>query len=704
MIHWWEYDENGVKQYYKQQAPLYFYMEHENGEYTSIYGDKVRKVEFNSIKKFNDTRQMFKDAGRKLFESDISPVNRFILDNWLGQDIKIPPLDILFIDIEVHSETGFPKPEDADGLISVITVWSTKRKKYYIFSIKPFDTTFLKSEGGELKHYVKWFDTEEELLLTFIKFIRQSNSDIISGWNVGGFDIPYIINRGKKILGERKISKLSPVEVIKSKMVKQKFGGEREVFSIAGINCIDYLDLYKKYTPNQKESYKLGYIGKLELNQTKLEYEGSLADLFHNDWQKYVEYNVQDVNLLVELDKKLGFINIMLNVCYNCRIPFEQFDKVTKFVDGALISKLMVDKIVMPDVIGSEKNDKYGGAYVHDPDVGLHEWLLSYDATSLYPSIMMQHNISPETKVGKIDEFCTKIIMRINENDETVTENEKLTETYLKNMTCEKVAKAIKENGWSIASNGAIYRHDIKGVVPTFVEEWFNKRTYHKNKKKEYDKNHDEDNAKLHDALQYNYKILINSVYGYLGTEYSRLYDLDNAVAVTLTGQEIIKNTSIALNSYFNNWEDTKIGKKLHAVNFDNIVTYNDTDSVVANSKLRLNANDQVTIEELFDKVYENDKSTYKIHYNSNREFVFPTDVQLPYYDNVDGCVKYGNVHYIERHKVSKPIYKVKTKSGKFIELTKDHTCMILNEETGELLEKSADMLNKGDKIITIKL
>lgn len=580
MIHWWEYDDTGEKKYYKEKAPLYFYMPHAEGEYTSIYGDKLRKVEFKTVGKMNDTRQMFKDAGRRLFESDISTVNRFVLDHWQGLDLKKPKdFDVHFLDIEVHSEGGFPSPEEAEHPITVITVWSTKRDKYYIFAEKEFDTKFLEDENGNVPHWIKFFSSEEEMLLTFIKFIKQMHPDVLSGWNSNYFDIPYIVNRCNRLLGERKTSKLSPIGIIRKKKTKLRFGKEVETYEIAGINCIDYLELYKKYHMGEQESYKLDYIARVEINAQKLEYDGSLKTLYHDDWQKYVEYNVQDVNLLIQLDNKIQFMDMMIGICYNCRIPFEQYAITTKVLDGAFISRLMAEKIVLPDVTGHEKNSQYIGAFVCEPDVGVHDWELSFDATSLYPSIMMEHNISPETKVAKLGQYEAEVIQRILEGVE-VSSMDKNTETE-SGETCEEWAKMIKENKWSIASNGAVYRHDKQGIVPRFVEEWFNKRKIHKKMMLAAEDAHYDEEAKLQHGLQLNYKILINSVYGYLGTEWSRLYDPDNATAVTTVGQECLKATMDSVNTYFREkWADTKIGKKLNATNVPSVVVYGDTDSV----------------------------------------------------------------------------------------------------------------------------
>lgn len=577
-IHWWEYDDEGNKVHNKEKAPLYFYMPSDDGEYTSIYGDKLRKIEFDSVSKMNDTRKMYKDAGRKLFESDIAVENRFVLDQWKGQDLKIPDFDVHYLDIEVHSDEGFPHADAADHPVTAITVWSTKKKKFFIFAEKEFNTDFLKNEDGEVPHWVKFFDSEEELLETYIKFVNKFHPDVISGWNSNGFDIPYIVNRCTKLLGSRKTSKLSPIGVINRRKRKSKFGKEYETITIGGINCIDYLELYKNYHFGEQESYKLDYIARVEIDAQKLEYEGSLKDLYYNDWQHYIEYNVQDVQLLIDIDEKLQFMSMMIGICYNCRVPLEQYATTTKVLDGAFISRLMLDNIILPDVSSTEKDDKYVGAFVKDPDRGVHEWIVSYDATSLYPSIMMQHNISPETKVCKLQDYDAKVIMAILGGEDVGSDADYEAEDGL---TYGEWAAKIKENNYSIASNGAVYRHDAQGIVPRFVEEWFHKRKHHKKLMLAAESAHDHDEAKLQTGLQLNYKILINSVYGYLGTEYSRLYDPHNAIAVTTVGQECLKATISSIDTFFKDkWAESKIGKKIGASSVPSTVVYGDTDSV----------------------------------------------------------------------------------------------------------------------------
>lgn len=596
-VHHWYYDENGKKKYEKTNAPLYFYMQDDSGEseYRSIYGQPLKRKDFETYAKMREAREMFKSAGRELFESDIDPENRFILDTYAKVDIKKPVFDIQFIDIEVHSDAGMPDPENAIHPITVITVYSSKHKKFFVFAYKEFDRNFI-PEGSDKplltdNDVVRIYANEREMLEGYIKFINVSAPDIISGWNSSGwedkqfisngFDIPYIINRINVVFDDENACKrLSPIKVVNKYTRKHRSGKERIVYDIVGINLIDYLDLYKKYHQGEQESYKLGYIAKVEINQTKLEFNGSLKELFLNNWQKYVEYNIQDVNLLKILDNKIQFMQMMIGICYNCRCLFEQFSKTTRVLDGAFMSRLCLENIILPDPQPvSDSEEQYVGAYVKEPIPGVYDWVISYDATSLYPSVMMQHNISPETKVMVVDSHSASVIMEAlsgGEVDQSELERETVT-----GMSCKDVLELIKNKNYTIASNGAIYNHDKVGIVAKFVKEWFDNRNKHKKLMEEAQKAGNHDEEKLQKGLQQNYKILINSVYGALGSKYFRLYDRDNAVAVTMTGQDIIKAAQGSVETFFmKKFETSEIGKKLKAKNLSvSPICYGDTDS-----------------------------------------------------------------------------------------------------------------------------
>lgn len=632
-IVYWEYDDQGNKNRLEADMPLYFYIEDEDGDYKTVTGKNAKRLEFNTYKQLKEKRDELKSYGVKLYESDISLQTKFICNNYYGIELKLPKgFNVFKLDIETFLETGFPHPDKAEGEVTLISIYSTRNQKYTVFSCRDFDKSFVKIKTG-VECEKRLYNDEVKLLRDFIRFIRYEHPDILTGWNSQDYDIPYLINRMKKLLDPEEYKLISPVDDVNEIEVRDKKSGIfKKQYFIQGINCIDLMEVYKNYTPSIKPSYSLNAICMEELGEGKLEYSGTLNELFKENWQQYVEYNISDVDLLRKLDNKLGYLNLLITFCYGCRVPFEHYSKTTRVLDGAFVSNLVEAKIVLPDVNralieemkrlneakeeGTLSDDdldtinsmKYVGGYVKDPEKGIHEWITSFDATSLYPSIMMGWNISPETKVGTIDEnyidlvyqFMASPINNLGENKIHVTIGSKRVET-----TISKVVSIITENGYCLAANGTFYRQNSLGIIPKFVNEWFNKRKEFKKKMIDAKKKGNKDQAQYYDLLQWTNKILINSVYGFLGTRYSRFYDVDNARAVTLTGQSIIKKSFNHLNNYFEHkWNISKLGKSLNVENFNNIVVYCDTDSIYVHGgrlleSSNINTNEIFTQEEL---------------------------------------------------------------------------------------------------------
>jgi hypothetical protein len=341
---------------------------------------------------------------------------------------------------------------------------------------------------------------------------------------------------------------------------------------------------------------------------------------------------------------------------------------------------------------------KFPGGYVKDPIKGLHEWTVSFDATSLYPSIMMGWNISPETKIGRVDSQYVpdlrKLISGKDIDDYLVTFSG--IETSIREL-----AKLIKEKNFCLAGNGAIYRQDTKGIIPTFVEEWFNKRTTYKKLMYKAEKEGNSLDYARYDALQLNHKILINSVYGFVSTPYSRFYDLDNAMAVTLTGQSITKTVGDTVDSYFaSKFSGSDLANRYNAQNIENVAIYCDTDSVGPNSIIKVCGKD-IKIKDLFQNLYDDINNEVKFK-SGNKTYVYPKNLELPFFDESEKKIKLGKVNFVYKHMVKKKMYRVKTKSGKFIEITEDHSCMIL-DKLNNLVEVKPINLKKGDRTIIIK-
>lgn len=659
-IIYWEYSD-GVKHQCETDMPLYFFIEDKDGEYKTIHGKTAKKLEFTKWKQFKEKRLKYQEYGVKMYESDISLQTKFICNHYYGQTLKAPKeFNTFFIDIEVHIDHGFPHPTDALGKITLITIYSTRDKKFYVFAEKDFDATFIKTKLG-FEYQKRIHISEEDLLRDFITFIRNEHPDIISGWNSQDYDLPYIVNRARKILDpeiyerfkacsdkEQKefkdkffVDQMSPVDNIRTEEVRDKKQGIfRKQYFISGINCLDLMEVYKNYTASIKSSYALDAICVEEIGEGKKKFDGTFAELYEN-WQDYCEYNLIDVDLLRKLDDKLGYIDLLITFCYGCKVPFEHYSKTTRVLDGAFISKLIEEQIVLPDVnralidemkrlkditesgLASDEdldkinNIRYVGGYVADPEKGSHEWVESFDATSLYPSIMIGWNISPETKLGTVNDSIG--VNQIYEyiNGVTIDGDREVPFTIgSKNgvTSVKKIATLIKKNNYCLAANGTFYRQDFVGVIPKFVAEWFDKRKLYKKMMMDCKKNGDNEGAKYYHMLQYSIKILINSVYGFLGTRYSRLYDVDNARAVTLTGQMGLKRTMTRLNTYFQTeWKDSDIGKSFNANNFKDFIIYGDTDSVYVSAGRFLKSFDFTPHGMFTDEEMENLKTEYKV-------------------------------------------------------------------------------------------
>ncbi|MCS7316934.1 MAG: hypothetical protein NZZ41_01240 [Candidatus Dojkabacteria bacterium] len=589
----WEY-ENGIKKLNVYDPPLYFFISSQdrNSEYKTIFGNLVKKIECKDWYTYKDKIQYYKSKNIETYESDVPIETKFIIQHYLGIDLKLPIFDIYFLDIEVYSDAGFPEAKDANYPIKIITIWSTKQKKFFIFCEKDFDDKFLRKNNENFEKYIH--EDEKELLNEFMNFIQKTHPDVISGWNSNGYDIPYIINRCRKLFGYEQnekgriikdgASKISPIDYVYSRRLPISEYKFEERFEIPGINLLDYMEVFQNYTFSEQESWKLDYIAKKEIGESKIPYDGTIADLYKN-WQQYVEYNIQDVRLLKKLDEKKKFFNLLFTFCYGCRVPFEHFVKTTKVLDGAFLSRLAQDKIVLPDVrnfsdVNEKEDEKYIGGYVKDPEPGIHQWIVSFDATSLYPSIMMGWNISPETKITVIPKQYVKPLMKCLADDQH--QDDTVMQISGKEISIRKFADFMKKNKYCLAANGAIYKTDVQGVVGKFVKEWFDKRKEYKKLMLKAKEQHNKEKEEEYDGLQYNYKILINSVYGYLGTPHSRLYDYDNAVAVTMTGRLITTSSIYAINSYFSSskWENNKqFGNNKNQIVSD-VVIYGDTDSL----------------------------------------------------------------------------------------------------------------------------
>ena len=468
----------------------------------------------------------------------------------------------MFFDIEVEVTQGFPDVNKAENIITSIAFYDVLTKQYYCYVLDKEN----KVDIGRFNNAtVIKFKDERDLLKAFYTKYLEISPTIISGWNSDRFDVPYLYNRTTRLLGQQAANCLSPIGIV-------DFQKHRGTYKIAGVSSLDYLELYKKLTFGERSSYRLDDIGELEVGIKKVSYEGTLNDLYDGDRNRFVEYNINDVLILQELDNKLDFIDIARAICHLGHVPYEDVYYSSRFLEGAILVYLKKVGIIAPNKVKANRdlmggNDKFAGAYVQDPQKGKHEWVYDLDITSMYPSIIMSLNISPETKVGKLDSWDAESFLK--GKDKTYTINNKHGKEMTK-LTTAEFGNFLKDNNVSVSSNGVIYTRDKRGLIPTLLEKWFDDRVQFRKLAKKFAEQGDKEKYAYFDRRQYIQKVVLNSLYGVLGLPVFRFYDLDNAEATTTTGVELIKFTKRMANHYYNSTLDDK----------EDYCIYIDTDSV----------------------------------------------------------------------------------------------------------------------------
>ena len=550
-------DENGYKTF---PTIRYAFRRKQGGHCKSLYGDELEKV------------SSFEETDPNLFESDVAPEMRTLLDLYADSDEVSKSKNIVVLDIETSTEGGFPDIMTGNKAITAIALYDQSAEKYYSF-ILDIEGKVADTEKDNV--FLRSFRAEENLLGAFLNKWEEINPSIVTGWNTNGFDLPYLYNRLRAVLGKEGGYCLSPIRIAYQNRFNKRM-------IIAGISCLDYIDLYKKFLGVMKPSYALANVAKdEELIHQKITYRGNLNDLYKNDIHRFVEYNLVDVKIVVELDKKYDFIYLARSVCHKGHIPYEWFQMSSRFIDGAILMYLKRHNLVAPNkpVGGREEyaemekegEDGFTGAYVKEPIVGLYDWIYSADITSLYPSVIISLNVSPETKVGKIENW-----------DHTLFDNGSMDIIRVgdKSYSLDDFKKMISNNTFSISSNGIVYRQDIMGVVPTILDVWFSERVEYRKLAKKYSDEGNKEQSEFYGRRQLRQKIFLNSVYGVLGLPIFRFYDRDNAEATTISGQTIIRSAERLVNDMY----AKKYAEKGIPLPEQDFVKYIDTDSLYVSS------------------------------------------------------------------------------------------------------------------------
>ena len=547
-----------------EYSPSLFLPSKKITNFTTLEGDYLDQKVFNDIRSARDFVKQFdgvsnasKIYGQTRFEY------AFIADQHIGMvDYDQDKVLIGVIDIEVGSENGFPDPYKAEEPITAICI------KYINGPTYVFGCGIYETQGEEI--YVKCKD-EYSLCKQFMALWTKKCPDILTGWNTKFFDEPYIINRFRKILGEDETKKLSPWNYIGERKTLVN-GRQLIAYNIMGVASLDYIELYKWYAPGGKsqESYRLDNIAQVELGEGKIAYDDydNLHALYRLNFQKFIEYNIKDVELIVKMEEKLKLLELAVTLAYDTKSNYDDVFAQTRMWDAMTYSYLLEKNIIVPPRIVKEKDGMFEGAYVKEVQVGKHDWVASFDLNSLYPHLMMQYNISPETLI------------------EPQNYTAEMREIIMNGVSVEKLLKKevdiSKLENATLTPNGQFFRTDIQGFLPRMMEEMYTDRSKFKKlmlqAKQEYE--HENDESKKYEIekriakynnIQLAKKVSLNSAYGALGSQYFRFYDLRMALGVTTAGQLSIRWIEAKINDWMN---------KLLGTKNDDYVIASDTDSI----------------------------------------------------------------------------------------------------------------------------
>jgi DNA polymerase elongation subunit (family B) len=546
--------ENGKSFMIKEEySPTLFVKSNKNSDYKTLDGEFVEPIQPGLVRDCRDFYKKYDGVeGFKIYGHD-RYVCQYISDKYPEDEIKfdITKIKLVTIDIEVASEQGFPDTESCSEEILAITIQDYSSKNIL---------TWGRNQFNNKQTNVKYFHcpTEKDLLNSFLNFWIDFPPEVVTGWNIQLYDIPYICGRLFKVLGEKQMKRFSPWGLVTQDEIFIS-GRKQTVYDIGGITQLDYLDLYKKFTYTNRESYSLNHIAFVELGQKKLDHSefDTFKDFYTQDWQKYIEYNIVDVELVDRLEDKMKLIELALTMAYDAKVNFADVFYQVRMWDNIIYNYLKKRNIVIPQKNRNAKDEKYAGAYVKEPKPGIYDWVVNFDLNSLYPHLIMQFNISPETLI----------------------DNRHPTVSVDKILNQELDFEEYKD--YAVCANGAMYRKDVRGFLPELMEKMYNERVIFKKKmievKKQYEKTKDKQLLKeiaRCNNIQMAKKISLNSAYGAVGNQYFRYYKLENAEAITLSGQVAIRWIENKMNQYLN--------KILKTDGVDYVIA-SDTDSIYLN-------------------------------------------------------------------------------------------------------------------------
>jgi len=546
----WRYVDGGIRYQQKlEYSPTLYVPSNKKTNFSTMFGESVKELPMGSINEARQFVKTYESVDNFKIYGNTKWHYQFITENYPEKDIQwdISQLKIANFDIEVDSSQGMPKVELANR--EVISIAYRINDQYWVYGLKDFV-----SDRKDLR-YVKC-SNERELLLAFLNRWASDYPDIITGWNIEFFDIPYLAKRIELVLGEKEMKRLSPWGIVSFREVNGLYGKKpRPTYELVGVSTVDYIDAYKKFVLKPRESYKLDFIAEVELDEKKLDYTeyGSLANFYQQNHQKFIEYNIRDVELVSKLEDKLGLIKLILTLAYKCKINFEDPFFQVRMWDTLIYNHLLSEGVVVEQPKKNNKDSKYEGAYVKQPKTGRYKHIASFDATSLYPKIICQYNISPETLVEYHDlPPQVKLLIGDSKIDVDTLLNKQIDLSMLKSFNL------------TVTPNGQFFRTDVRGFLPNMIENMFNERKQAKNtmlhheaemeklKKSNPLYRQHKDSAARYSVLEKGLKVTLNSAYGATGNAHFRFFDIRIASAITSAGQLSIRWVQQAIDNYLN--------------------------------------------------------------------------------------------------------------------------------------------------------
>ena len=528
-------------------SPTLFVVTDKETKYKTLDGRYAKPVRFESVREARG----FVDKYRDVEGFDVHGYDRYLYQYISEEfpnevDFDLKTLKITSLDIEVACENGFPNVQECAEPLLSITVQDYTTKQIKVWGTRPYENTRKDVE------YV-YCDDEEHLLNCFLAYWGVEFPDVLTGWNVELYDIPYICGRLERLFGAKKMKQMSPWNIVHREEMEIK-GRTQILYNMYGVSVLDYMDLYKKFTYTNQESYRLDHIASVELGQNKLDHSEfeNFKEFYTQDWQKFIDYNIIDVELVLRLEDKMKLIELAIALAYDAKVNMKDVYYQVRMWDTLIYNYLKNRNLVVPPAKRSNKNEKYAGAYVKEPIPGKYDWVVSFDLNSLYPHLIMQYNISPETLVER--------------RHPTVTVDRILNE------------EIEPDPNFALCANGSQYRKDVHGFLPEMMQKIYDERVQSKKlmliAKQEYEKNPSKEVEKAiskYNNIQMARKIQLNSAYGAIGNQYFRYYDLRNAEAITLSGQVSIRWIENKMNDYLNTLLKTE--------NQDYVIA-SDTDSI----------------------------------------------------------------------------------------------------------------------------